>query len=390
MRRTYDSTMSTVPRGPGRGAPGRPGGHEALAWAEPSPGMTPPGSEVLADARESTVSFVVVRGLVEAVEQAGVDRSEFLRAAGLDQARLAAPEARMARDELHALCTLAIRLTGDAALGLHWAERLSERTFVPISHLIAHSSSLGQGFELLAQFFQLLSDQPAYQVFESGDAVTFRAVPFAGDSPEVHRFSSEMMVFGFWKLARSFGARVRSERVSFDYAAPAHLAEYDRLFEGRVRFDEPFTGIVFDRAMLSAPSPQKDDDVRTALQLLAEQRLQRLTDRTPFATRVRDLLVRQGSRRGTDMASIAHELGMSVRSLRRRLTEEGKPYDTIVNEALGIVAMHLLRDRRRTIQEVAYEMGFSDASTFHRAFKRWTGTTPSVYRDAQVRDDDRG
>jgi len=81
------------------------------------------------------------------------------------------------------------------------------------------------------------------------------------------------------------------------------------------------------------------------------------------------------------MPSVARALDLSVRSLRRRLAAEGHSYDALLHEALAIVAKRLLHDSDRTIREVAYEMGFSEPSTFHRAFKRWTGTTPAAFRD---------
>ncbi len=358
----------------------------ALRHAE---ALTPVGSELLGGTRESTVSIVVARGLVEAVEQSGVARAEFLREARLEPARLDAPEARMSRAEMHALCELALRRTGDPALGLHWAERLSERTFVPISHLIAHSSSLRQGFEMLAQFFQLLCDEASYRVIERGDEVTVECLHFVGESPEVQRFSAEMMVLGFFRLVRSFDAQGRIARASFAYGAPPYRAEYARLFDGAERFEQPLSGIVFDRALLNAPSPQKDEDVREALEELAQKRLLRITRRTPHSLRVRELLVREGWPHRTDMKSVARALDMSERSLRRRLAEEGTSFQDVLNEALAIVAKHFLRDPRRTIQEVAYEMGFSETSTFHRAFKRWTGTTPSAYREAELGERDR-
>src|SRR5262249_48691500 len=114
-----------------------------------------------------------------------------------------------------------------------------------------------------------------------------------------------------------------------------------------------------------------------------ERRTMRLTHGVPYALRVREFLVQQGSPRRIDMETVARALGLSVRSLRRRLASEGKPYSAVENDALAIVAKHLLRDKQRTIHETAYEMGFSDTTTFHRAFKRWTGTTPSAYRESE-------
>ena len=253
---------------------------------EASGGMSPPGADSSGSPGESGVSVLVVRGLVEAVEQAGVPRAEFLHATQLTFEQLDMPEARLPRSQVYRLCEQAMELTGDAAFGLHWAERLTERMFAPISHLIAHCSSLRQGLELLAQFFRLLSDDAAYRIVEEGDKVTVECLPFPDASATAYRFNAEMMMGGFWRLVRSFNVHARPERVSFIYAAPTHSVEYERIFEGTQQFGQAFTGLVFDRDLLNAPSPQKDDDVREALTELAERRLQRVTHRTPYAMRV--------------------------------------------------------------------------------------------------------
>jgi AraC-like DNA-binding protein len=80
------------------------------------------------------------------------------------------------------------------------------------------------------------------------------------------------------------------------------------------------------------------------------------------------------------MLSIARALDVSLRSLHRRLVDEGQSYTAIANEASANVAKRLLADEHLTIQEAASAMGFCDATSFHRAFKRWTGTTPTKFR----------
>ncbi len=355
-----------------------------VAFRRPTPELSPRGTERPARIAESTVSVHVVRGLLELVEQAGFPRAEFLREAGMDLDVLDVPVTRVSRAVMARLLSRAMERLDDPALGLHWAEATTERMFVPLSHLIAHSATLRHGLELNAQFFPLLSDHPAYEVFELSDQVVLRCQALEDDPPDIRRLAGEMMVAGFFRLVRTFDPSGPPGEASFEHAAPGHRSEYERIFEGRVRFEQPFTGLVFDRASLDAVSPQKDDDIREALEALAERRLLQLAERTPYALRVREHLVREGWRDRADMKSVARSLELSVRSLRRRLADEGKTFDDVANDAFATVARRLLDDPRRTIQETAFEMGFSDASTFHRAFKRWTGTTPSAYRSTKT------
>jgi AraC-like DNA-binding protein len=346
---------------------GRPDGRE-----RPSGGRAGPV--------ESTLSIGFVRGVVQAVEQLGVPRSELLGAAGLDASQLEAVEDRLSRSDANRLFELAIDLTADPALGMHLAEAFTGQGFVPTSHLVAHSVSLRQGIESLEQFQALIGDDPYFELREQGDEVTLRCLRLPGQSLRLERFSSEMITTSFFRLLRYFSPHARPERVGFEYAAPPHRHEYARVFENLECFEQPFTGIVFDRALLDVPSPDQDEDVHEALRALAERRTMRLAQAVPYALRVREFLVQQGAAHRTDMETVARSLGLSVRSLRRRLASEGKSYGAIESDALAIVAKQLLRDEQRTIQETAYEMGFSDTTTFHRAFKRWTGTTPSAYR----------
>ncbi|HKP62554.1 MAG TPA: AraC family transcriptional regulator [Polyangiales bacterium] len=324
-----------------------------------------------------------MRGIAEAVEQAGVPSTRLFAAAHFDAGLLDCAEASVPRSDVYRLCERAMDLTGDPALGLHWGERLCPSTFNPLSHLITHSETLRQGFESLSKFHRLLSDQPSFHLSEQGDQVTVRYFSLASEGAAIQRFASEMLVHGVFRMIRTFSPHAQLQRVNFEYPAPAYHPEYARVFERAVHFDQAFTGVVFDRALMDVVSPYRDGDVCDALRAIAERRILGVTQRAPFSLRVRERLVQQGPARRTDMNAVARSLGLSARSLRRRLAAEGKSYNTVVNEALAIIAKHFLRTKQLTIQEAAYEMGFADTSTFHRAFKRWTGMTPTEVRAEQ-------
>jgi AraC-like DNA-binding protein len=331
--------------------------------------------------REFTLSGRVVQGLVEAVESVGVPRSYLLRAAAIEPEQLELTDFRLLCSEVYRLCEVAVDLTADPALGLHWAEKLSGDTFNPISHMLAHSPTLRQALDAFQQCARLLTDQVSYVLIEGEDTVTVRCAPPPSASMRARRFTAEMLLGSFVRLVRSFSPAARPRHVNFDYPAPPYSAEYARMFGGAERFGQAHSELVFDKALMDVVSPHKDDDVHRALRAIAERRVLQLTDRVPYSLRVRDFLVQQAPAARAEMSTVARSLGMSVRSLRRRMDSEGKTFNSVANDAQAIVAKSLLRNTQRTIQEVAYELGFADTSSFHRAFKRWTGTTPLAYRE---------
>lgn len=328
------------------------------------------------------VSARVVHRLIEVIEQAGVSRAEIVRTLGSPQLPLDDPDARIASREVERMCELALDLTGDPALGLHWAESLTERTFAPVSQLLAYAGSLRKSFALLSEYERLLCDRSFFALSEEDEHATLRLFPhWSFSSPRMARFATEMSVGGFLVVIRLFSPHGGIARVCLDYPAPAYQAQYKRVLgEVELRFDQASSAVVFERAVLDRPSPHADADIHQAMQSVAERRLLRVAKNVPYAVRVRELLEQRAPERAS-MASVARALGLSVRSLRRQLTAEGASFRELEYAALAALARHLLCDKQQTIQETAFAMGFSDAATFHRAFKHWTGMTPRELRD---------
>jgi AraC-like DNA-binding protein len=331
----------------------------------------------------STASVRLVHALAFVVERSGGSSARFLRAAQLDAEQEA--EARLPLSELYRLIELAIELTGDPALGLHWSERARAGTFAPISYLMAHATNLRLGLETVAGLQRVFSDAAGYQLLERDDKAILRVRPEATESLRVRRFGAEMVTSSLIRVVGSFVRHARPDRVGFAYAAPDYDAEYTRVLGTTVHFEQPFTEIEFDRGLLDAAAPRPDRDVYEAMRSVAERRVRCATHGASYALRMRDYLLQQASPRRVAMETIARELGLSVRSLRRRLSLEGKSYESVRDDALALLAKRLLAERQLTIQETAYQMGFSGPSAFHRAFKRWTGETPTKCRSADTR-----
>ncbi len=336
--------------------------------------MTTPLATQVARVCQSRVSARVLLGIVEVFEEVGLSRARLFAAAALDPAL--APHASVSREETHRLCEAAMLLSRDATLGLHCAERLRAATFNPLSHLVLHSRTLGQSLDSLLRFHRLLSDETSLRLMEHGSFVVLRHSAIGVASLEAKRFWAEFLMSSVLCMIRSIRPGAKIERVHFTHAAPAHHDEYTRVFKAPVFFDRSFTELVFARSLLDAVCPHSDQDVHDAMRAIAQQRIDRGSH--SYAEQVRDCLIEKAM--CADMSDVARSVGISVRSLRRRLSEEHKSFKDIQKEAQAIIAQSYLRDNRLTIGEVAFEMGFSDTTSFHRAFKRWTGTTPMAAR----------
>ncbi|MEY4510250.1 MAG: hypothetical protein RLZZ450_2372, partial [Pseudomonadota bacterium] len=173
-------------------------------------------------------------------------------------------------------------------------------------------------------------------------------------------------------IRRTVGQDALPYGVYFSHAEPSHRAEYRRIFGGSERFGHDFTGLEFDRAWLDRAPLHRSAELYEALLPHAERALERVTGGSNLPLRVQHQIASSHTIQKATMHTVAQGLGMSVRSLRRRLLDEGTSFNALAGGALGDVAKRLLESPDGTIQQTTYAMGFANPPAFHRAFKRWT------------------
>ncbi len=335
-------------------------------------------------------SVLFVRALTEALERAGVSRERFLLAAEIDPAKLEQPDARLNLATFDALLELALSLTGDEAFGLHMGDAVNPGNYNLMVHLAAHATTLRDAIGSLERFYRLLTDRPFWRFIEDERTASLLYDAGPGSSP-ARRFRTELTLTGFHKLLKYFDPRARPRVVAFDYPPPSYRAEYSRFFEGVERFGQTFNGIVFDRKLLGAPQLNRDPELHATIVSRAEKRVSQMANDAGYAERIRRHILDGATPKRHDMETIARALGLSARSLRRRLAEDGTSFREVVDAALGTLAKRLVSDADHSIETVAYAMGYAHPSAFHRAFKRWTGATPAAsHRAPRARERVRG
>jgi AraC-like DNA-binding protein len=322
----------------------------------------------------------MVRALVEYVEQRGVSRQDFMRRASLSEARVTDGSARFTLGEFDTAQHTAVALTEDEALGLHLGEHTTDAAFDVLGNLVAHAPTLRDALHLTIEFSALVFEE-AHLVLEEQVDMARLSFQFPGISPLGARMNAEFAAAGLARTIRIFaGPSARVDRARFEHVVPAYRHEYSRLFEGAERFGQHFTGLEFPRSLLDARPLHHHAGLYGLLRGEARRTRDALELGRSQAERLRNYLSARPPDRLPTMDIAARELGMSVRSLRRRLAEEGVTYRALVQGILEDTAAHVLASPGRSVQEAAQVTGFSNVTTFERAFKQWTGVTPTQFR----------
>ena len=310
---------------------------------------------------------------------------EVLRAVGLDPALQADPERRIPYAKYVAMGAYAAERTGDDCFGLHVAEGAAPQMFDLLGYAGMASLTVGDALDRMVRYYEIWSDGGAYGLRTEGARVH---LTYAVRDPLVRecRHECEMSFATPVTLCRRMtGVRLVPEEIGFHHPPPADGAEYERIFRAPVLFNRPINEMVFDRSYLELPLTGGDPGLAAVLDRHADILLAELPKPGRLADRVRTLLGDglQGVGSPTEAVSlekVARRLGMTGRTLQRRLKEEGASYKGILDDLRRRAAMRDLGNSRMAVGEIAYRLGFSDASAFNRAFKRWTGRMPKEYR----------
>ncbi len=330
--------------------------------------------------RSGTVLTVSSRAMVAACERLGLDTGVLLRAAGVSRRTLDDPDARLSGSQVSALWAKAYELSGDPVLSLHAAEACPLGAYKVIDYMAANAATVGEAIRCAARYFPLINTAIRLPIDESADPVTFDVVD--DSRPEgVTRPYAEYCFAAFVLHARAAtGVDFPVRRVTFVHRAPPDVAEHERVFGSPVQFEAAHNRVHIDRDAWETPARGAHSGVLEVLTAHADLLLQKLPHGPDLVERTRCAI---GERlRGGDpsIESVARGLGTSVRSLQRHLRDLGYSYQALADEVRAATARLYLEQPDIAISEVAYLLGFADQSTFHRAFKRWTGSTPARFR----------
>jgi AraC-like DNA-binding protein len=333
--------------------------------------------------RERTILVRSISKITDAAAARGVEPEEVYRAVNLNPAILSDPDNRIPFAQLVALYEHAARLTGDDAFGLHIGESSNPELFDVLGYVLVNSPTLGDALNRLVHYHSIWSDGAHFSLDVTGARARL-AYEYLDWQGGARRHDCEMTL----SISVSFARRVTGvawspREVSFQHPKPESVAEHRRIFRAPVRFGRPANELIFDSSLLALPIKRADPGLCDILDRQAKELLAKIPREDSLTDRVRGILREALNGGEPKLQTVAHKLGISVRTLQRKLRTEGTSIQDLLDEVRSDLSKSYLREPKLALCEVAYLLGFSEPSAFHRAFRRWTGMTPKAFRRAQ-------
>ncbi|MGD3110739.1 AraC family transcriptional regulator [Streptomyces sp. YGL11-2] len=332
-----------------------------------------------------TIAMHHVRAALGGARRLGIDTVPLLQSARIPPLLLGDDRARVTGEQFALLIRALHRATDDEFLGLGPVP--SRRgTFAMMCHACLGCPDLGSALERAARFYALFPGGPVMSVdggAASGTAVfSVRSDLRPYDDAD---FLAECVLIIFHRLSSwLIGRRIPLRWARFAHPAPGHAGEYVLLFGCPVRFGAEHTAAGWDAHWLAAPVVRDETALTAMLRQAPADLLARREYGTTVAEQVRRTLARAlrapAPARLPEAADVAARLAVSPATLRRRLQAEGTSYQRLKDAVRRDAAITALTAGREPIAELAARIGFSEDTAFHRAFRRWTGTTPGAYR----------
>jgi len=276
-------------------------------------------------------------------------------------------------------------VSGDPLIGLHIAEVVPVYRGQVLEYLFLSSPNFGEGLRRAQNYQRLVTDAMQFEL-EIGAEESRLVLDFAGDSAPSLRHRNDCFARF---LLRYFDALTdgafRALRVNLPHSPGAAVDEYERAFGCPVEFDSPQQALVFATDVLDTPSTHAEPELLKLHERLASKQLEKLS-RQDVVGDVKRVIAEVLELGQPTLEGVAARLDMNERVLRSRLTEAGTSFNQVLADYRCILAKRLLARTDESIADVVYLTGFSEPSTFYRAFKRWTGLTPVEYRQQKMAD----
>ncbi|NHZ39363.1 AraC family transcriptional regulator [Massilia aquatica] len=327
-----------------------------------------------------TVSSHFLHGMLHCVRtrHGAKVAAQVLASAAIPHSLLDQPDARLTRQQYVALYRTVAASLDDEMLGL-WSRPIRTGTLKYLMLSLLDAPTVLVALNRFVRFWNLLLDDYRLQISTKNNLVRLALVERTAGT-HVTPLGHELMMklihgIASWLLGRE----IILHAVEFRFARPRHVEDYAFLYPGEVRFDAGMTSIYFAYQDCAGAFKREKHELWAFLKRAPEDWTFSTLQRASMAARTREYLEQNMAQRLT-IQGLAQGLHTSVRTINRRLAGEGTHFQSVKDGLRRDIAVHRLTNSNTSVAALAFDLGFSDATGFCRAFKHWTGSSPSDYR----------
>lgn len=314
-------------------------------------------------------------------EETGISPTEILRQARLPQNLFQQERIVVNTAQWFALWEALDQLNDDPALGLKLGSNVQVELANPLSITALSARSFYDALTKMARYKRLFCSEDI-KITEQNEGWAIEAVWIATREPAPTLLIDSMFA-SFIDLGRhGTGRHLYPRRVLFR-REPQHQAMYEAHFHCPVEFEAGCDRVIYSREVMEQPFKTYNPDLLAMLEPQLELALRDQTRPQSLLEQVKTLLQSRLAGQSPAVQEIAHELNMSARTLQRRLAAEGAGFQQLLDAARREMARHYLAVSSLDLNEIAYLLGYEEASSFHRAFHHWEGTSPGQWRAGQ-------
>jgi AraC-like DNA-binding protein len=316
------------------------------------------------------------------LEMHGLDAVAIAGDAGLDLAVTPAPGERIEVDKIDAILRVAIPLIGDPAFGLRAAHCWHPSELGVLGYAWLSSSTLRTGLQRAVRYSRLVGERGLTQIENTSRGVKVRFWANRGNPavvPVAAVFVDIVMALLLDLCRMNAGAALRPVAATLRRKKPHPADAHQRFFGCKVEFEAEENTFVLSVDDADRPLPSANRQLAAVFDKMLAEELARL-DKSDVVSRCRAAVLEQLSSGEGTAEDTAKQLHMSARTLQRKLAAANTTYLQLVDDTRKDLALRYIEDPRRSVTDITFSLGFSQPSAFTRAFKRWTGLSPSDYR----------
>ena len=315
------------------------------------------------------------------LEAHDIDADALFRQAGFDSAQMSEPRMRYPKEAFHILWAEVVRVTGSDCIGIEAGRLYSPLDLSALGVSFLSSMTLMEGLQRLHRYESIVNSDLTFSIKEMQDRVDVLSdAEFKYKA--VARIHQDIRLSVIVDLCRKgLGSALNPIEVAFAYPEPEDTSEYAAVFCCPLAFSQPTPRISFSIEDTQRAFLTSNRELAFGNDQILDGMLSELKD-SSLSSQVKRVIVECLPSGTPTEKDIVERLFMSSRTLQRKLSDEGTNFRTLLLEARRALAEQYISDKNMPLAEISYMLGFADQSSFFRAFKKWTGDSPSQFRES--------